>query len=294
MFRTLKIFAVMFTLTTAFAFAQTAPSTVNLPSEDTVNSFFHWMFGQEAAMQWKIEAIKPSNVKGLAEVDALLTVPQGKQQMVLYVSQDGTQAIVGDVIPFGPDPFAADRDKLKAFTGTAIGPTDSPITIVEFSDLQCPHCKVAHPIIEKLRADEPNVRFVFQNFPLPMHNWAAKAANYADCVGQKTPDLMMKFVGAVFEDQENITEATADDKLNAAATKAGADPAATAACALLPATTTRVQKSIEFGKTLDVTGTPTLFINGRRIANVSGAPYEVLKSIVDFHVKETQDKSGKK
>src|SRR2546422_3750731 len=60
----------------------------------------------------------------------------------LYISPDGRNAIVvADVIPFGPNPFAPARAKLQAADGPALGPKTPVISIVEFSDLQCPHCK---------------------------------------------------------------------------------------------------------------------------------------------------------
>lgn len=267
------------------ALAQSAPVT-----EETVNSFMHWMFGQDPTVEWKVASIKPSLMKGLTEVTVLVAVPQGKQQFVFQVGADGAYAMVGELLPFGSDPFAADRARLANFNGIAIGPKDAAVTIVEFSDLQCPHCKKAHPVIEKLLKDEPGVRFVFQNFPLPMHNWAAKGAAYADCLGRKAPDQLLNFLGAVFEDQENITEATADDKLKAAVTKVGGDPATISACAALPETTTRVQKSVEFGQTLGVSSTPTVFINGRRISAIADAPYDTMRALIEFHIKEMSSK----
>lgn len=287
--RKLQFLSVVVLLAALFALPVAAQSTV--VTEDTVNSFMHWMFGQDATLQWKVVSIKPSTLKGLMQVTVLVSLPDGnKQQWVIQVGEDGKYAMSGDLMPFGADPFAADRAKLSGVNGIVVGPKDAPVTIVEFSDLQCPHCKKAHPVVEHLLKDEPNVRFVFQNFPLPMHNWAAKGANYADCVGRKNPDQLLAYLGAVFDDQENITEATADDKLKAAVTKAGGDAVATAACAALPETTTRVQKSLEFGATMDVTSTPTVFINGRRIQAIADAPYEVMKGIVDFNVKEMSAK----
>ena len=100
-----------------------------------------------------------------------------------FVTADGEHAVIGDIIPFGAKPFEPAKRRLeKGVTGPARGPKDAPVTIVEFGDLQCPACKAAQPAIEALMAAEPNARFVFQNFPLEMHNWAAKGAAYADCV----------------------------------------------------------------------------------------------------------------
>ena len=144
-------------------------------------------------MTWKIADIKPAKAKGLAEVDVVLINPQGQQQSVFYVTPDGTHAVVGQIIPFGAQPFEADRKVLAVkATGPSRGPADSPVTIVEFSDMQCPHCKVAQPTIEKLLQDEPNAKLIFENFPLPMHDWAAKAAAYNVCVAKKSSDAFLE------------------------------------------------------------------------------------------------------
>jgi protein-disulfide isomerase len=157
--------------------------------------------------------------------------------------------------------------------------------IVEFGDLQCPACKAAQPAIEALVAAEPNVRFVFQNFPLEMHNWAAKGANYAQCVAEASNEAFWKFIAKTYETQSDITAANADEKLTALADGAGVKGADIAACAAKPETKTKVEASIALGKTVNVTATPTLFINGRSIGSISQVPAETLKALVDFAAK---------
>jgi protein-disulfide isomerase len=153
------------------------------------------------------------------------------------------------------------------------------VTLVEFSDLQCPHCKEEQPNIDKLLTEDKNVRLVYQNFPLPSHDWAAKAAAYADCIGRTSNDAFWKFIESVYSAQGDITAANADEKLNGLADTAGAKSADVAACAAKPETIGRVEHSVLLGKSLEVTGTPTLFINGRQ---VGGVPFEGLKTLVDF------------
>jgi protein-disulfide isomerase len=262
-------------------------TAASLPSEDTVNSFMQQTFGYDSTITWKVVSIKPSEAEGLAEVVVLITSPKGQQGTTLYVTSDGKHALTGDVLPFGAKPYASAQEALiKGVNGPAKGPEKSPVTIVEFSDLQCPHCKDAQPTVEKLLADEPNARFVFQQYPLPMHNWAEKGAAYADCVGRSSKDAFWKFVQGTYDDQANITESNADEKLTAIADKSGVKGSDVAACAAKPDTKARIDKSVALGQAVGVTGTPTLFINGRRIANVSGTPYEILKGIVDFGAKQ--------
>src|ERR1700720_4459339 len=259
----------------------------NLPSEATVDSFMHQQFGYQADLTWKISSIKPSTITGLAEVNVVIAGPQGQQLTRFYVAPDGTQALVGEIIPFGAKPFDSAKQTLnRGITGPERGPKDAPVTIVEFGDLQCPACKAAQPTIEGLVAAEPNARFVFQNFPLDMHNWAAKGAAYADCVGQASNDAFWKFIAKTYETQADITAENADEKLTALADGAGVKGADIAACAGLPETKTRLDASLELGRSVDVSGTPSLFINGRKIGNISQVPAETLKGLVEFAAKQ--------
>src|SRR5579872_5032501 len=157
--------------------AKTEPAAPALPSEDTVNSFLQQMFGYDSTLSWKIADIRPSGATGLAQVSVVVSSPQGQQLTVLYVTPDGQHALTGELIPFGARPFdPIEKQLAKGVTGPGEGPPNAPATVVEFSDLQCPHCKEAQPILEKLMGEETNVRLVFENFPLdiPAHDWAAK------------------------------------------------------------------------------------------------------------------------
>jgi protein-disulfide isomerase len=271
----------------------TAPgpaSNAELPSEDTVNSFLYQMFGYDATITWKIAEIRPSEASGLAEVTVIITNPQGSNANKLYVTADGKHAISGDVLPFGAKPFDDARAKLdKGINGVAKGPANAAVMIVEFSDMQCPHCKTAAPNIDQLLAQEPDVHFVFQNFPLPAHNWAEKAADYVDCVGRASNDAVWKFIQKTFDEQTNITEANADEKLKAIASDSGVKADEIAACSAKPETKARIEASVALGKSVGVTGTPMIFINGRALSGA--APVDLLKKVVDFQA--SQAKEGK-
>lgn len=265
-----------------------SPPPVLLPSQAEIDIALKRTFGYNPGLTWTIYDIKPAVVPGLADV----LVSMNRQPPIhVYVSPDTPYAIVGDLIPFGPDPFAPAREKLKAADGPTKGAAGPVIDIVEFSDLECPHCKKAAPVLDKLVTDFPQVRLRFQQFPLPasMHPWALKAAEYADCAGQENKDGFWKYVDAIFENQGSIAAATADDNLKQYATTAGLDAGKIAACAADPATEAQVKKSLQLGQSLDVNQTPTVFINGRRVLGIADIPYEQLKSLVQFEI----DHAGK-
>ena len=291
-----KLILLFLLLSSLVSFAQSAPKTttapkkesapatsVALPTKEDIEAAMKRSFGYDRGITWVIYDVSPSVVPGLADV----TVSMNRQApQHIYVYGPSQEAIIGEKIPFGSNPYASTRAQLHAADGPAQGSQTPAITIVEFSDLECPHCKKAQPIMEKLAADFPQVRYIFQQFPLPasMHPWAMKAAEYSDCVGRLNPPLFWKYVDAVFENQGSIAAPTADDKLKELATGLGLDPQKISACATQPETEARVKKSLELGQSLDVNQTPTAFINGRRVLGVPDIPYEQLKNLVQFEI----------
>jgi protein-disulfide isomerase len=261
-------------------------AAATLPSEEVVNGFLQQTLGYDPAISWKVTSIKPAAAEGLAEVDVTVTSSQGSQGQKFYVTPDGAHAVIGEILPFGARPFDAVRDQLqKGINGPSRGLDGAPVTVVEFSDLQCPHCKDEQPVLDRLAAEDKNARVVFQNYPLPMHDWAMKAAAYADCAGRTSPDAFWKFIQSIYSAQADITAANADEKLTALADAAGVKGSDIAACAAKPETTTRVEHSIDLGKALDVNSTPTIFVNGRKLS-AGGLPFDVLQKLVDFAAKE--------
>jgi protein-disulfide isomerase len=262
---------------------ETAPML--LPGSAQVDAALKRTFGYDPSLSWQILDVHPSIAPGVAEV----VVSFNKQPPYrLWITPDGQNAIiVADVFPFGPDPFSPAREKLLAAKGPSRGAQNPAIYIVDFSDLECPHCKAAQPIVEKLVTDFPQVRLIFQQFPLPasLHPWAMKAALYADCAGHMDQAAFWKYIDAIFENQGGIALATADDKLKELATASGLDGQKVAACAATPETEQRVKKSLELGESLGINETPTVFINGRRVKGISTIPYDQLKMLVQFEIE---------
>lgn len=256
-----------------------------LPSRATVEAFLKRMFGHDPQAAWRVVDIRPSEIPNVAQIIVVL----GNQQRAthLFVTPDGQHAIVGEVVPFGADPFAATRARLaREATGPSRGPADAAITIVEFSDLQCPACRQAEPTLQKLLAENPGVRFVFQHFPLTeIHPWAMQAATVAECVRRENPDAFWKFAASVYEAQPGITPENAAQKLGELAAAADADAAKAAACAATPEVTATVERSRDLGESLGVSGTPTVFINGRKLQSFGSVPYDVLTALVRAEVE---------
>lgn len=286
-------------LLTLSAFAQTTkpavspakvpPAAATVVTEAQVNEFLRRMFGFNAGLTWTVQAILPTDAAGVTHVVA--TIGGQPRPIHLYVLPGGKFAVAGEMVPFGTDPFAPTRDTLAAKAkGTERGPATAAITLVEFSDLQCPFCRNAQPVIDKLVAEIPEARLIFQPFPLPNHDWARKAASYAECAGKQKPQAFWDFVNEVYNEQARITAQNADEKFSQIATGLGLVSAALTTCVESPEVYQRIEQSIGLGKAVGVTSTPTLFINGRRVVGITDQPYEQLKAIVLFELEESKKK----
>ena len=154
------------------------------------------------------------------------------------------------------------------------GPVGSPITIIEFSDFQCPFCSRVNPSLaqaKEIYGDK--VRFVFRQFPLNIHPQAPKAGEASLCANEQGKFWEMH--DALFADQSKL--AVAD--LKATAVKLGLDAAKFDACLDGGAMTQIVARDMADGMAAGVSGTPALFVNGRFI---NGAvPFEELARIIN-------------
>jgi protein-disulfide isomerase len=263
-----------------------AAKASNLPSEQTVNEFLRHTFGYEPNLKYKVAEIKPAADPSMSEVTVVLNTPEGQQVLKLFVTPDQQHALSGEFVPFAADPYAAARQALQKANGPARGPANAAVTIVEFGDLQCPACKRAQPTIDKLMSEVPNAKLVFQQFPLTqVHKWAMTAAKYGLCVAKQNNDAYFKFVDTVYQHQDELQQQTEEQvtpKLKEYAGEAGVNADQVQQCTSDPAIGVKINDSVQLGQEMEVTGTPTLFVGGRKIGNVAGIPYETLKAITLF------------
>lgn len=167
----------------------------------------------------------------------------------------------------------------------AKGPANAPITIVEFSDFQCPFCARSSETMKALQAKYPTqVRRVFRNFPLPIHKDAIPAAVAARCANEQ--GRFWEMYEILFQNQKDLTSPA----LTRYATQAGLESSAFSACLSSPNHTAAMDKDLAAGKDYGVGGTPAFFINGRFL---SGAlPLEAFTQVIEEELQFTQQGSA--
>lgn len=156
------------------------------------------------------------------------------------------------------------------------GPADAKVTIVEYSDFQCPFCsKAAATVAEVEKKYGSKVKIVFKNYPLPFHSQAKMAANAALCANEQDPKLFWKMHDAMFADQTKLDK----DSLLASAKKLGLKEADFKSCLETDKHKAAIENDMADGQKLGIKSTPTFFINGKL---VSGArPIEVFSEVID-------------
>ncbi len=165
-----------------------------------------------------------------------------------------------------------------AATGPAEGPATAPVTIVEFSDFQCPYCSRLTPTLKQVKEKYGNkVRIVFRQFPLPFHQNAQKAAEAALCANDQ--GKFWQLHDAMFGNQS----ALGVDQLKAKAAELGLKADDFNKCLDSGAKVAVIEADKKAGSEAGVNGTPAMFINGRFI---SGAvPIEQLTSVIDDELR---------
>ena len=166
-------------------------------------------------------------------------------------------------------------------TEHAIGPATAPVTIVEYSDFQCPACAVYFPLVEKLLAEYPtSVRLIYRHYPLPQHLNAPAASQASEAANAQ--GKFWEMYRLLFENQnswENLSEKDAVVAFEGYATKLGLSLEKFRVDVNSDATKIKIRGDLESGIASGVNATPTFFVNGIFIQNPTS--YDAFKKIID-------------
>jgi len=202
-----------------------------------------------------------------------VTVDDGKQKVNqdFYLTQDNRCLVVGTVFSLAVDPK---REALRIITTadqSSQGPARAPVTVVEFSDLQCPSCARVHEFLEKelLPKYGNKVRVVYKEFPLPaIHNWSLTGSIACQCAYQINPGSYAAYRSLIFKNQSSFNVTNARDLLLDYGEQAGVDRLRLAACIDSKASLPRIEENVREGNLVGVSRTPTSFVNGKMVVGL--------------------------
>jgi protein-disulfide isomerase len=245
-----------------------------------VESFLRDMFAWGPDFTVKPGPVKNGPIDGLYQILVTVTNQGQSDAATVYVSKNGRYMFRGDVQDLTANPQADLRRQIQTAGYASKGPANAKVDVVEYGDFECPSCRQLEYVLRVVLPKYPQIRYVFKDFPLTsIHPWAMTAALAGHCALKQSSDIFWKFHDKVYDDQDAISVENANTKLADIATAAGADPATYQACMTDPKTADQVKKSTAEAQKLEITGTPTTFVNGRRL---TGPDQSLLEQYIKF------------
>ena len=180
--------------------------------------------------------------------------------------------------------FTARRQAFKPDDRMCTGPKDAKITLVEFSDFECPYCNAARPMLEQALKSRKDARLCFQPFPLQGHPHALPAAQGA--LFARDNGKFWQMHDALFENQLSISE----NMIRDTAKKLGLDEKALSKAMASGKYLDELTASKELGKTAGVDATPSIYLNGRKLT--LGISPEAIIAAIDDELEWTDGKNA--
>lgn len=269
-----------------------AASTAAAPSalQKSIEAYLRNLYAFGPDVQITIGAPKDSPIPGLLEADIGVKIGENNQSAKFYVSKDGKFLFRGELSDMTRDPLADTRAQLQLKDAPSLGDAKAPVTLVEFSDFECPVCRNLHDTLRGLLPKYARqVRVIFKDFPLEqIHPWARTAAIAGRCAYQQDPQSFWKIYDLIYDHQDVISAENAWQKMLDYGGQSGLNAETLKSCMASPEPGSAIEASRANGLLVEVNSTPTVFVNGRRMV---GADANLLEQYIQYELAKL--KAGK-
>jgi len=282
----------------AYAAAVAADLNEPAPKIDVqkLEAYVRYTEGFTPQVKMVIDKPAASVYKGYFRVMVHLSIDRDKgTQNVgdkLYYTSNGQRFFNGQLWDLDQNPFVDTLERLPT-DGPSLGPANAPVTVVVFSDFQCPYCReFAKTIRNNVPGKYPKeVRVIFKDFPLEsVHPWAFAAGEAAHCVSEQNPAAFWPFHDWIFEHQGEVTAQNLKEKTLAFAQQQKLVAGPISACLDSHRAAAAVKESLQAGQELQVQQTPTLFVNGRMLGGA--VPWSTLDAVIQLELKRPKEVPG--
>ena len=264
-----------------------------------VEAYVRYAEAFSSTVQIQVEDPTPSPYPGFYLLKVHLFLGGQKEDKRYYVSQDGQRIVNGTFWTLNESPFADTLSRLTT-DGPSFGVPDARITIVVFSDFQCPYCR---ELAKSLRTNIPqkypkDVRVVMKNFPIhAIHPWARAAAEAGACMAAQSTGAYWAYHDWVFEHQSELNKEYQDKKLDfptylqdmaaSLADQQKVDAAKVKSCIQNHSSAAEVDKDLAEGNRLSIGSTPTFYINGRPVGGA--IPWNSLNTLIQMELNRPKE-----
>lgn len=270
--------------------ASPAPTAASAAIQKSVETFLRNFYALGSDIQITVGTPKELGTSGILETPVDVKTPEGSEKVKMYLSKDGRYLMRGEVTDLTTDPLAETRAKIITANSPVLGNSNATVTLVEYSDFECPVCRILHDGLRGLMPNYPQVKVIFKDYPIEtLHPWARTAALAGRCAYMQDPKAFWKVYDLIYDNQEIISAANAYDKFMDFAGQADLNKDTFKSCLSSPEAAQAIDASIANANLLEVRSTPTVFINGRRVV---GADSRTIQQYIDYEL--AQQKAAKK
>ncbi len=220
-------------------------------------------------------------IPGTYAVNVEFKGEKGSQTQEAWVTKEN-MLIIGRVMDMSVDPYKKNKDKIAMGANVPVtGAQNAKVTIVEYSDFQCPYCSSAHVTVkDMLKQYEGKVKVAYKHLPLTnIHNWAEEAAIASVCVHKQKPEAFWKLSDYFFTNQKAITKETLGAKLQEFSKTEALNHEEVKKCMADPTSKQQVTADSKEATELGLGSTPSFIVNGRTV--VGAIPADQFKQIID-------------
>lgn len=255
--------------------AAAPPASTNADIPKKIELYLRDLYAWGPEVRLVVGPLEESPITGLLETRVDLDLAGQKESAKFYVTRDAKYLLRGEITDLSRDQAAETVKMIQLADAPSTGDPKATVTVVEFADFQCPVCKQFHDSARAVLPNYPQVRLVFKDFPLEnIHPWAKTASIAARCTYQQDPKAFWTFYDRIYDDQPVISPENAWAKMTDFAAQASLNLDTFKACMAGPEAAAAVDASFENGRKLEVSSTPTVFINGRRMIGADAAQLE--------------------
>jgi len=249
--------------------------------------YLRHLYAFGADVQLNVGIPKETGIAGLQEVSIDLKVGENAESTKMYVSKDGKFLLRGELADMSKDPLAEARRLIQTGNSPTLGDPKAPVTLVEYSDFECPVCRSLHDALRSMLPSYPQVKVIFKDYPIEqLHPWARTAALAGRCAYQQEPKAFWKIYDLIYDNQDIISAENAWNKMTDYAAQADLNAETFKSCLSGSQAATEVDASVANAKQLEVSSTPTIFVNGRRIV---GADPHLIQQYIDYELAQLKN-----